>query len=189
MTVDHRAMSRARTLKEIEDRRAQYSRYIWVAVALSMSAAVAGIAIYIAFGLPSYFLFGELPSGMLIASYFLSIVAAVAGYLSKSGVVRGEYGSAAKLLLAALLFSAAAIALSAVAFTPLMDGIVQMICQTQAVAASEISACISNFKMNIYIGFGAYLVINIIATIMYVLSRRILGALFAYYAPRAVRRS
>ncbi|MGC8973118.1 MAG: hypothetical protein ACP5KY_02810 [Thermoproteus sp.] len=182
-------MSRARTLKEIEDRRAQYSRYIWTAVALSMSAAVAGIAIYMAFGLPSYFLFGELPSAMLITSYFLSILAAITGYLSKSGVLRGEYGSAAKLLLAALAFSAVAIALSAVAFTPLMDNIVQMICQTQTAAVTQIPICISSFKINMYIAFGAYLIINIIAMVMYILSRRVLGLLFAYYAPRAAGRS
>ncbi|MEL9990913.1 MAG: hypothetical protein QXP98_10075 [Thermoproteus sp.] len=176
-------MSRARTLKEIEERRAQYSRYIWTAVVLSMAASIVGISIYIALGLPSYFLFGEIPNAMVITSYILAILSAITGYLSKSGVLRGEYPSAYRLLAAAIALSAVSIALSIVVFTPLMDDIVLEICQTKVAATSNIPICISNFKLDLYISFSIYLAINIIAIIMYLTSKRALDALFAYYRP------
>ncbi|MEZ0249233.1 MAG: hypothetical protein ABWJ97_08145 [Thermoproteus sp.] len=176
-------MSRARTLKEIEERRAQYSRYIWMAVVLSMAASIVGISIYIALGLPSYFLFGEIPNAMVIASYVLAILSAITGYLSKSGVLRGEYPSAYKLLAAAVALSAISIALSVTVFTPLMDNIALEICQTRVTASSNIPICISNFKFDLYISFGIYLVINIIAVVMYLTSKRALDALLAYYRP------
>lgn len=181
-------MSRARTLKEIEDRRAQYARYIWMAVLLSITASIVGIAVYIALGLPSYFLFGQLPSAMLITSFVLSILSAIAGYLSKSGVLRGEYGSASKLLLAAMLLSIVSIVLAASAFTPLMNNIVLEICQTRVIAESSLPSCIYGFRLNVYAAFGAYLLINVGAVITYIFARKTLGHLLAYYAPRQIKR-
>lgn len=181
-------MSRARTLKEIEERRTQYGKYIWSAVLLSMIAPIAGIAVYITLGLPSYFLADQVLNGMLISSFILSIISAIAGYLSKSGVFRGEYGSAVKLLIAAIALSVISIAFAASAFTPLADRVVENMCEASVVATSALPSCINSLKLSMYIAFGAYELMVIGAVVAYLLARRTLGLLLAYYAPRRARR-
>lgn len=182
-------MSRARTLKEIEDRRAQYSKRIWSAVLLSIVASVLGISVYIGLGLPSYFIFGELPNVMLMASFLTSIFSAVSGYLSKSGVMRGEYGSANKLLNGAVALATISLVVSASAITPLIDPILNEICQAVTTSVASLPACLANLHMQVYAGFGAYLALLLISLIFYILARGVLKALFAYYAPRPIRRS
>lgn len=179
-------MSRARTLKEIEERKSQYNKYIWIAVLLSIISSLVGIAAYIALGLPSYFLVNQQLSGMLISSFIVSVISAIAGYLSKPGVFRGEYSSAAKLLAAAMALSIISIALVVPAFTPLMDEVVSRMCEA---SISNIPYCIYNLKLSIYGAFGAYALIITGAIIAYLLARRALGLLLAYYTPRRVRAS
>ncbi|MBP1448543.1 MAG: hypothetical protein JZD41_00770, partial [Thermoproteus sp.] len=91
-------MSKARTLKEIEDRKSRYSRYIWAAIAAAFIGIVLGIAVYIYLGLPSFFLFEKLINSLLMSSFVIAIISIVVSYLSKSSVMRGEYRSAERLL-------------------------------------------------------------------------------------------
>ncbi|MFB6490262.1 MAG: hypothetical protein TU35_003270 [Thermoproteus sp. AZ2] len=180
-------MSRARTLKEIEDRKSRYSRYTWFAVVALLVGVFVGIGIYIALGLPNFFLADIVVSSLALASFLISVVAMAVGYLSKSGVVHGEYESAVRLSSAAIALNALSLALSLIAYTPPMSDLLRTICNTYAVAATAAGACFSQYYAMSLGGFGAYTALQAAALAFYYLARRTLEGLLAYYAPRRLK--
>lgn len=180
-------MSKARTLKEIEDRKSKYSRYIWFAIIALLISVFLGIGVYIALGLPSFFLSYIVVSSLALASFLISVVAMAVGYLSKSGVTQGEYESAIRLSSAAIALNALSLALSLVAYTPPMSALLRTVCQTYAVAAAAASACFSQYYATSLGGFGAYTALQAAALAFYYLARKTLEGLLAYYAPRRLK--